>query len=57
MKDCEKCDIENCGVLNRSECPINRLWRKARELEGDIEKVTALQEVEKILKGGEVCEN
>ena len=25
---CNNCQINNCGVLNPSECPINKLWDK-----------------------------
>ncbi len=52
--DCEHCSIEECGVLNRQECPINKLWDRARELEADIEKLSAVAEVERILKGDQV---
>jgi len=28
---CEHCRITNCPVLNKSECPINKLWERAKE--------------------------
>ena len=28
---CEHCNIEICPVLNKSECPISKLWERAKE--------------------------
>ncbi len=33
---CEHCEIKNCPVLNKSECPINKLWERAKEARGAV---------------------
>jgi len=38
--NCEHCEIEKCGVLNKTECPINKLWQRAKEAQGTLEEDT-----------------
>ena len=28
---CNSCQIKDCGVLNPSECPINKLWDREEQ--------------------------
>ena len=43
---CERCDLGGqCSVLNKQECPINKLWEKVDEAKA------VIAEVERILTG------
>ncbi len=44
--NCEHCEIEKCPVLNKPECPINKLWERAREAQ------EAVAEAEWIIREG-----
>jgi len=28
---CEHCNLVNCSILNKSECPINKLWELEKQ--------------------------
>ena len=59
---CEHCDLGGkCSVLNKDQCPINKLWDRVDEMKASIldalwyrksEAQAAIEEVELILKGG-----
>ena len=38
---CEHCNIKNCPVLNKTECPINQLWARAEEAKQTIKEIEA----------------
>ncbi len=38
---CEHCNMQVCPVLNKSECPINKLWERAREAQEGIAEMEA----------------
>ncbi len=42
MSSCIHCEIKDCGVLNPSECPINKLWAKAERLNEYIREINEL---------------
>jgi len=44
-----KCRIKPCPLLNKAECPINKLWQAAKEM--DEAKEALLAEAERIVKG------
>lgn len=49
---CKSCGLSDvCPVLNKLECPINRLWVKATELAKAKEELVA--EAERIVAGRE----
>ncbi len=33
MADCPFCEIKNCPILNRDQCPIKALWDRVEEME------------------------
>ena len=56
--ECENCQIQNCPVLNPSECPINKMWKRTNELQAFIldtlwnrtsEAQSAIEEAERII--------
>jgi len=44
---CKHCNIKNCSILNKAECPVNILWAQA-EAQAE-EARQALAEVDIIL--------
>ena len=36
--NCEHCNIKNCPILNKTECPINILWAQAEEAQATIKE-------------------
>ena len=36
------CEIKQCGVLNPSQCPINKLWARAELLKGYVQFMNEL---------------
>jgi len=36
---CKHCNIVNCPILNKAECPINKLWARAEEAEATINEI------------------
>uniref|UniRef100_A0A6H2A4K4 Uncharacterized protein n=1 Tax=viral metagenome TaxID=1070528 RepID=A0A6H2A4K4_9ZZZZ len=59
---CEHCDLGGkCSILNKQECPINKLWDRVDEAYTGIldtlynrksEAQEAIEEAEHILRGG-----
>lgn len=39
---CEHCELKNCSILNKTECPINILWRQADEAKAKAERLEAI---------------
>jgi len=31
MKLCENCNVKDCAILNKTECPVNTLWKQEQE--------------------------
>jgi len=44
---CEHCNLVNCPVLNKAECPINILWAEADRIRAETE--AAIKEAEAII--------
>ena len=41
---CEHCNLKNCPILNKDQCPINQLWAqadKANEAKKELTKVNS----------------
>ncbi len=46
---CEHCSLVACSVLNKTECPINTLWRQQEA--ADQAKADLVAEAEAIVRG------
>ena len=38
LEGCENCHIADCGILNKDECPLNKIWAMIREAREAAEK-------------------
>ena len=35
---CKHCNLVNCSILNKSECPINKLWEQSEQDKPEYQK-------------------
>lgn len=47
--NCEYCQIIQCPLLNKDECPINKLWARTEEIQQEIAKLRLVQEAEALM--------